>query len=286
MNTIKPLEELCLQIRRDILKMVHKASSGHPGGALGTAEYFVALYKIILRHQPNPFHKEGRKEDLFFLSNGHISAVYYSILARCGYFPIKELSTFRLIHSRLQGHPTPYEGLEGIRIASGSLGQGMSVAIGAALAKKLNKENHLIYSLHGDGELNEGQIWEAALYAGARGIDNYIATIDYNKQQIDGSIEEVLPLGDLRKKFESFNWIVLEEKEGNNLEKVILILKKAIDQLGKKKPVMILLHTQMGKGVDFMTKGNLWHGKAPNDQELKKALDQLPETSLGDYPMI
>ncbi|WP_185863453.1 transketolase [Blattabacterium cuenoti] len=283
---ISYLKNLCIQVRRDILRMVHDAKSGHPGGSLGCTEYFVALYQKIMYYDPNQFTMDGKGEDLFFLSNGHISPVYYSILARSGFFSIKELSTFRKLNSRLQGHPTVHGGLPGIRISSGSLGQGMSVSIGAALSKKLNNElNRIVYSLHGDGELNEGQIWEAVLYAGSRKIDNYIATIDYNGQQIDGSTDEVLPLGNLKKKFESFDWKVLEELEGNNIEKVINILKKAKNETGKEKPVLIILYTKMGYGVDFMVGNNAWHGKPPNKEELKKALYQLPKTPLGDYPL-
>lgn len=283
MKNLQPLKDLCTQIRRDILRMVHGVNSGHPGGSLGTTEYFVALYQVIMNFNSKKFEMEGKKEDLFFLSNGHISPVYYSILARSGYFLVKELNTFRRLNSRLQGHPTSYEGLPGIRISSGSLGQGMSVAIGAAAAKKLQKDPSTIYSLHGDGELNEGQIWEAALYAGAKRIDNYIATIDYNGKQIDGPTEEVMPLGDIRAKFEAFGWEVLSERQGNDLEKVVSILKKSKTFLGKGKPILIILHTEMGHGVDFMSGTHLWHGKAPNEKELKKALIQLPET-LGDFP--
>ncbi|WP_185852368.1 transketolase [Blattabacterium cuenoti] len=280
------LKDLCIQVRRDILRMVSDAKSGHPGGSLGCTEYFVALYQKIMRYNPNKFSMDGKGEDLFFLSNGHISPVYYSILSRSGFFSISELSTFRKLNSRLQGHPTVHVGLPGIRISSGSLGQGMSVAIGAALSKKLNKElNSIIYSLHGDGELNEGQIWEAVLYAGSRKIDNYIATVDCNGQQIDGTTDEVLPLGNLKKKFESFDWKVIEELEGNDIEKVIFTLKKAKNETGKGKPIIIILYTKMGYGVDFMVDNNEWHGKYPNDKELEKALSQLPETCLRDYPL-
>lgn len=282
MNNISYLKNLCTQVRRDILRMVYFAQSGHPGGSLGATEYLVALYQEIMSYDSKNFRMEGKYEDLFFLSNGHISPVYYSVLARSGFFPLEELKTFRKLNSRLQGHPTPYEGLPGVRIASGSLGQGMSVAIGAAQAKKLNKDPHLIYSLHGDGELNEGQIWEAILYAGAKGIDNYIATVDYNRQQIDGSTDSVLPLGDIKSKFEAFKWKVFEEFEGNNLENVINILKKSKKETNKGIPILILLHTNMGHGVDFMQGTHIWHGKAPNNEQFKKALSQLPET-LGDY---
>ncbi|WP_185878645.1 transketolase [Blattabacterium cuenoti] len=280
------LKDLCFQVRRDILRMVNNANSGHPGGSLGCTEYFVALYKEIMHYNPKKFTMEGLNEDLFFLSNGHISPVYYSILARSGFFSINELSTFRKLNSRLQGHPSTHGELPGIRISSGSLGQGMSVAIGAALSKKLSKDDDCyIYSLHGDGELNEGQIWEAVLYAGSKHIDNYIATVDYNGQQIDGTTDEVLSLGNLKEKFQSFDWKVLEELEGNNLDKVINILKKAKNETKKGKPVLIILYTQMGYGVDFMVGSNAWHGKSPNEKELEKALSQLPET-LGDFPII
>ncbi|ACX83866.1 transketolase, N-terminal subunit [Blattabacterium sp. (Periplaneta americana) str. BPLAN] len=280
------LKDLCFQVRRDILRMVNNANSGHPGGSLGCTEYFVALYQEIMHYNPKKFTMEGLNEDLFFLSNGHISPVYYSILARSGFFSINELSTFRKLNSRLQGHPSTHGELPGIRISSGSLGQGMSVAIGAALSKKLSKDDDCsIYSLHGDGELNEGQIWEAVLYAGSKHIDNYIATVDYNGQQIDGTTDEVLSLGNLKEKFQSFDWKVLEELEGNNLDKVINILKKAKNETRKGKPVLIILYTQMGYGVDFMEGSNAWHGKSPNEKELEKALSQLPE-SLGDFPII
>lgn len=281
MADLKHLEDLCTQVRRDILRMVHKVNSGHPGGSLGCTEYFVALYNEIMNHDTN-FDMNGRGEDLFFLSNGHISPVYYSVLARAGYFPVEELNTFRLINSRLQGHPTTHEGLEGIRIASGSLGQGMSVAIGAALTKKLNNDNSIVYSLHGDGELQEGQIWEAVMYAAGNNVDNIIATVDYNQKQIDGAIQDVLPLGDLAAKFKSFGWEVLEVKEGNNLSKIIATLKEAKSLTGNGKPICILMHTEMGNGVDFMMHTHAWHGKAPNDEQLEKALAQNPAT-LGDY---
>ncbi|WP_185872930.1 transketolase [Blattabacterium cuenoti] len=280
------LTDLCSQVRRDILRMVNDANSGHPGGALGCTEYLVALYHEIMFFNSKKFTMSGHNEDLFFLSNGHISPVYYSVLARSGFFSIQELATFRKLNSRLQGHPSSHDGLPGIRISSGSLGQGMSVAIGAALSKKLDKnDNKLVYSLHGDGELNEGQMWESILYAGSKKIDNYIATIDYNGQQIDGTTDDVLPLGNLKKKFESFDWIVLEEYEGNNIEKVINILKQAKYQTNKRFPILIILHTKMGYGVDFMVGNNIWHGKPVNKEELKKALNQIPET-LGDYPII
>ena len=281
MKTIQELQNLCTQIRRDILRMVHANNSGHPGGSLGCTEFLASLYFNHLNHNTN-FEMDGINEDLFFLSNGHISPVLYSVLARAGYFEIGELATFRKINSRLQGHPTTHEKLEGIRIASGSLGQGLSVAIGAALSKKLNKDNKLIYSLHGDGELQEGQIWEAVMYAAANKVDNIIATIDYNKKQIDGEIDDVLPLGDLKAKFEAFDWIVLEEKNGNDLESISSILKRAKELTNNNKPIVILLHTEMGNGVDFMIGTHKWHGSAPNDEQLEIALSQNTET-LGDY---
>jgi len=275
------LQDQVIQVRRDILRMVHKVSSGHPGGSLGCAEFLVCLYKEVMKHDTN-FTMDGFNEDLFFLSNGHISPVYYSVLARNGYFPVPELSTFRLLNTRLQGHPTTHEGLDGIRIASGSLGQGMSVAIGAALTKKLNGEDTTIYSLHGDGELQEGQIWEAAMYAAGNKVDNYIATVDYNKKQIDGATDDVLPLGDLKAKFEAFGWDVLDVKEGNDIDTILKALAEAKSRTGKGKPVCILLHTEMGNGVDFMMGTHAWHGKAPNDEQLAEGLRQNPET-LGDY---
>lgn len=278
---LKELEDFTTQVRRDILRQVHKVNSGHPGGSLGCAEFFTVLYQKIMDHNPD-FHMDGKDEDLFFLSNGHISPVYYSVLARSGYFPVKELNTFRLIDSRLQGHPTTHEGLPGVRIASGSLGQGMSVALGAAQAKKLNKDKHLVYSLHGDGELQEGQNWEAIMYAAGKKVDNLIATIDYNGQQIDGSTDTVMPMGDLKQKFEAFGWDVFEVEKGNDLQSVIDGLKLAKEKSGKGKPVCMLLKTVMGNGVDFMMHTHAWHGKAPSDEQLKEALSQNPET-LGDY---
>lgn len=280
--TLAQLETHVQQTRRDILRMVHAVNSGHPGGSLGCTEFFTALYGEIMDYSTD-FNMDGIGEDLFFLSNGHISPVYYSTLARFGFFPVEELKTFRKIDSRLQGHPTTHEGLPGIRIASGSLGQGMSVAIGAALAKKLNNDDKLVYTLHGDGELQEGQIWEALMFAAAKGVDNLISTIDYNGRQIDGDTKDVLDLGNLRAKLEAFDWLVLEEKEGNNLEKVIAILKKAKAETGKGKPVAIILHTEMGNGIDYMMGSHSWHGKAPNDELLEKGLLQNPETELKDY---
>ena len=280
MNT-QQLTDLTTQVRRDILRMVHKVNSGHPGGSLGCAEFLVCLYNEVMDFKL-PFSMDGKDEDLFFLSNGHISPVFYSVLARRGFFPIKELNTFRLLNSRLQGHPTPHEGLEGVRVASGSLGQGLSVAIGAALAKKLNGDKHLVYTLHGDGELQEGQIWEAAMYAGGKGVDNLIATVDYNQKQIDGPTDKVLPLGDLRAKWEAFGWLVIAIEKGNDISAILKGLAEAKALTGKGKPVCILLHTEMGNGVDFMMGTHAWHGKAPNDEQLAKALAQNAET-LGDY---
>ncbi|SDS00199.1 transketolase [Gramella sp. MAR_2010_147] len=281
MPDINELQDFVTQVRRDILRQVHKVNSGHPGGSLGCAEFFTALYQEVMDHNTN-FDMDGKGEDLFFLSNGHISPVFYSVLARSGYFPVEELNTFRLIDSRLQGHPTTHEGLPGIRVASGSLGQGMSVALGAAQAKKLNNDKHIIYSLHGDGELQEGQNWEAIMYAAGNKIDNIISTIDLNGQQIDGSTETVLPLGNLKAKFEAFGWDVMEIEDGNDLQQVIDGLKEAKTRTGNGKPVCILMNTVMGNGVDFMMHTHAWHGKAPNDEQLETGLSQNPET-LGDY---
>ena len=275
------LNEFTTQVRRDIVRMVHQVNSGHPGGSLGCTEFLVALYQEIMERK-EVFDMDGIGEDLFFLSNGHISPLFYSVLARSGYFPVSELATFRKIDSRLQGHPTTHEGLPGVRVASGSLGQGLSVAVGAAEAKKLNKDNHLVYSLHGDGELQEGQNWEAIMYASAKNIDNLIATVDYNGQQIDGSTDQVLSLGNLKAKFEAFDWTVVSIEKGNDLEAIVEGLTKARSLTGKGKPVAILLHTVMGNGVDFMMHTHAWHGKAPNDEQLQSALEQNPET-LGDY---
>lgn len=275
------LNDLTIQVRRDILRMVHQVNSGHPGGSLGCTEFMVALYQELMARNDG-FDMDGLNEDLFFLSNGHISPVFYSLLARSGYFDVAELATFRKIDSRLQGHPTTHEQLPGVRIASGSLGQGLSVAIGAALSKKLNNDAKLVYSLHGDGEMQEGQNWEAIMYAGAKQVDNLIATIDLNGQQIDGSTKDVLDLGDLGQKFEVFGWHVEHIKEGNNIEAIISGMKKAKAQTGQKRPVAVMLHTVMGNGVDFMMHTHAWHGKAPNDDQLATALAQNPET-LGDY---
>jgi len=274
------LKNMATQVRRDIVRMVHAVQSGHPGGSLGCTDYLTALYFKVMRHQTS-FSMDGIGEDVFFLSNGHISPLFYSCLARSGYFPISELATFRKINSRLQGHPTTHEGLPGVRMASGSLGQGMSVAAGAALAKKLNKDEHIVYSLHGDGELDEGQNWEAILFGAHHRIDNWIATIDCNGQQIDGSTDKVMGLGDLRAKFESFGWTVTE-MNGNDMDAVLSGLEQARQMLGQGKPVVILMKTEMGKGIDFMEGTHEWHGIAPNDEQLKRALEQLPET-IGDY---
>jgi len=275
------LNEFTTQVRRDIVRMVHQVNSGHPGGSLGCTEFLVALYQEIMERKEG-FDMDGIGEDLFFLSNGHISPLFYSVLARSGYFPVSELATFRKIDSRLQGHPTTHEGLPGVRVASGSLGQGLSVAVGAAEAKKLNNDPHLIYSLHGDGELQEGQNWEAIMYASAKNIDNLIATVDYNGQQIDGSTDQVLSLGNLKAKFEAFDWTVISIEKGNDLEAIVEGLNEAKSLTGKGKPVAVLLHTVMGNGVDFMMHTHAWHGKAPNDEQLQSALEQNPET-LGDY---
>jgi transketolase len=281
MSNTQHLQDFTTQVRRDILRMVHAVNSGHPGGSLGCAEFLTVLYQHQMQRKAG-FDMNGIGEDLFFLSNGHISPVFYSVLARSGYFPVSELATFRKLNSRLQGHPTTHEGLPGIRMASGSLGQGLSVAIGAAQAKKLNGDQHLIYSLHGDGELQEGQNWEAIMYASAKKVDNLIATIDYNGQQIDGSTDDVLSLGNLKAKFEAFDWDVLEITEGNNIEAIKAGLAEAKSRTGKGKPICVLMHTVMGNGVDFMMHTHAWHGKAPNDEQLANGLAQNNET-LGDY---
>jgi len=281
MPDINYLNDLINQVRRDILRQVHKVNSGHPGGSLGCTEFFVALFQVLMNRKDG-FDMDGKNEDIFFLSNGHISPVYYSVLARSGYFPLEELNTFRLINSRLQGHPTTHEGLPGIRIASGSLGQGISVSIGAASTKKLNNDPHIVYTLCGDGELQEGQNWEAIMYAAGNKVDNLIITVDYNGQQIDGGVNTVLPMGDLRAKFEAFGWDVVDIKEANNLEAVIDGMKTAKSKTGNGKPVCVLLHTIMGHGVDFMMHTHVWHGVAPNDEQLEIGLSQNSET-LGDY---
>ncbi len=281
MPDIQFLNDLVIQVRRDILRQVHKVNSGHPGGSLGCAEFFVALFQEIMVRKDG-FNMDGKGEDIFFLSNGHISPVFYSVLARSGYFPVDELNTFRLLDSRLQGHPTTHEGLPGIRMSSGSLGQGISVAIGAAQTKILNKDPHMVYTLCGDGELQEGQNWEAIMYAAANKIDNLIVTVDYNGQQIDGSLDSVLSLGNLKAKFEAFDWEVVEIDRGNSIEAIIEGMERAKDKSGNGKPIVVLMHTVMGNGVDFMMHTHAWHGKAPNDEQLETALAQNPET-IGDY---
>lgn len=278
--TTEKLKETASQVRRDIVRMVHAVQSGHPGGSLGCTDFLTALYFKVMKHNP-AFSMDAVGEDVFFLSNGHISPVFYSVLARSGYFPVSELATFRKLNSRLQGHPTTHEHLPGVRIASGSLGQGMSVALGAALTKKLNNDNSIVYSLHGDGELDEGQNWEAIMFAAHKKVDNYIATIDFNGQQIDGPTSKVMDLGNLKAKFEAFGWQVLE-MEGNDMDAVVAGLDNAKTYIGKGKPICILMKTGMGKGIDFMEGSHEWHGIAPNDEQLQKALAQLPET-LGDY---
>lgn len=275
------LQEIASQVRRDIVRMVHGVASGHPGGSLGCTDYFTALFFKVMKHNPQ-FNMDATNEDVFILSNGHISPVYYSVLARSGYFDAKELSTFRKIDSRLQGHPATHEHLPGIRIASGSLGQGMSVALGVALGKKLNKESNLVFSLHGDGELDEGQNWEAIMFAAHHKVDNLISTVDWNGQQIDGPTNKVMGLGDLAAKFLAFGWEVIHLEKGNDVDECVATLEKAKTFVGKGKPIVILMKTEMGKGVDFMEGSHEWHGIAPNDEQLKKALEQLPET-IGDY---
>ena len=282
MSNIQQLQDLTTQTRRDILRMVHAVNSGHPGGSLGCAEFLVTLYHEIMTRKEG-FDMNGIGEDLFFLSNGHISPVFYSVLARSGYFPVSELATFRLINSRLQGHPTTHDSLPGIRIASGSLGQGLSVAIGAAQAKKLNKDSHIVYTLHGDGELQEGQNWEAIMYASAKKVDNLIATIDLNGKQIDGTTDEVLAMGSIRAKFEAFDWDVIDIEAGNDLEAIIAGMTEAKSKTGKGKPVCVLLHTEMGNGVDFMMYSHAWHGKAPSDAQLENALGQNYTEGESDY---
>ena len=281
-KNIEELKSLTTQIRRDILRMVHAVNSGHPGGSLGCTEYFAALYGKVMKYNL-PFNMEGKNEDLFFLSNGHISPVFYSTLARFGFFPVEELKTFRKLDSRLQGHPTTHEGLPGVRIASGSLGQGLSVAVGAALGKKLDGDKSLVFSLHGDGELQEGQVWEALMYAAHNKVDNIISTIDFNNRQIDGDVDDVLSLGDLNAKLRAFGWEVLEEKNGNDLEAVIAVLEHAKAKTGNGKPIAIILHTEMGFGVDYMMGTHAWHGKAPNNEQLENAFKQLYLEAPADY---
>jgi transketolase len=281
MPTTQQLQDFTQQVRRDILRMVHAVNSGHPGGSLGCAEFITCLYQEVMEYTTD-FSMDGRNEDVFFLSNGHISPVFYSVLAHSGFFKVSELATFRLLNSRLQGHPTTHEGLPGIRIASGSLGQGLSVGLGAAQAKKLNGDDKIVYTLHGDGELQEGQNWEAIMYASAKKVDNIIATIDLNGKQIDGATDDVLPMGSIRAKFEAFGWDVLDVEKGNDIDAILAGLAKAKSLTGKGKPVCILLHTEMGNGVDFMMHTHAWHGKAPSDAQLENALAQNPAT-LGDY---
>jgi transketolase len=279
---ISDLKTRCIQVRRDIIRMVYNCQSGHPGGSLGCTEFFVALYGHIMQHDPK-FNMAGKGEDMFFLSNGHISPVWYSVLARSGYFDAKELATFRKINSRMQGHPATHEGLPGIRIASGSLGQGISAAIGVALAKRMDGDTRQVYVLTGDGELDEGQCWEAIMFAAHHKVDNLIVTVDWNGQQIDGSTQDVMSLGDLPAKWKAFGWDVLELEKGNDIEAVIKTLEKARKQSGKGKPVVILMRTEMGYGVDFMQGTHKWHGKAPNQEQFEAAMAQLPVTALGDF---
>ena len=284
MKNVKSIEELrkiASQVRRDIIRQVHMSNSGHPGGSLGCADFMVALYFYQMSYSAANFEMDGKHEDVFFLSNGHISPLWYSVLARAGFFNPAELTTFRKINSRLQGHPATHEGLPGIRIASGSLGQGLSVAIGASTSKKLNNDSHLVYCLCGDGEMEEGQIWEAIMYAGAKKVDNIIATIDVNNQQIDGPVDKIMPYGNLHPKFESFGWQVIET-DGNKMEELVETLEKAKAMTGKGKPVVILMKTEMGQGVDFMMGSHKWHGIAPNEEQTASALSQLEET-LGDF---
>ncbi|MFN3556160.1 MAG: transketolase [Bacteroidales bacterium] len=281
MPDIKELQQIAAQVRRDCLRMVHAVQSGHPGAALGCADFFTAMYFSLMKHNPNAFDMDAHGEDAFFLSNGHLSAVWYSVLARSGYFDVKELSTFRKINSRLQGHPATEEGLPGVRVASGSLGQGLSVACGAALAKKLNNDPSTVYCLMGDGELQEGQIWEAAMFAAGRKVDNLIGIVDYNGQQIDGPVDKVMPLGDLKAKWEAFGWEVLE-MNGNDMQQILEVIPQAKQKCGNQKPVLILMRTEMGYGVDFMMGSHKWHGIAPNDEQLEKALASF-EATLGDY---
>lgn len=283
MKTTQELQTIAQQVRRDILRMTTAAKSGHPGGSLGTADWFVAMQFNLMDHDPAKFTMEGADQDMLFVSQGHITPVIYSTMARRGYFPVSELATFRKFGTRLQGHPSTEHGLPGIRMASGSLGQGMSVGIGAALGKKMTSDNHLVYTMHGDGELQEGQIWEAAMFAGAKKVDNLISTVDYNHQQIDGTVEQVMDLGNLKAKFESFMWEVVVIENGNDMQQVIDGMQKAKSLTGKGKPVCVLLQSQMGYGVDFMQNTNKYHGAVLNDEDLQKALAQLPETELGDY---
>lgn len=282
MSDIQHLPEIARQVRRDILRMVHRVSSGHPGGSLGCADYLTALYFHYMKHNPEPFDPSGNGEDVFVMSNGHISPVFYSVLARSGYFPVDELNTFRKINTRLQGHPTTYEGLPGVRVATGSLGQGLSVAVGFALQKKLDGDDSRVFALTGDGELQEGQIWEALMFAAHHKADNLLVAVDFNQQQIDGSTGDVLGISEIKTRFESFGWITLE-MDGNDWSDIHHIMPNAINQLGCNKPVVIIMKTEMGQGVDFMMGTHAWHGKAPSDEQLETALAQLPETQYGDY---
>ena len=282
MTDIQHLPEIARQVRRDILRMVHRVSSGHPGGSLGCADYLTALYFQYMNHNPDNFDPKGNGEDVFVMSNGHISPVFYSVLARSGYFPVDELNTFRLLNTRLQGHPTTHEGLPGVRVATGSLGQGLSVAVGFALQKKLDGDKSRVFALTGDGELQEGQIWEALMFAAHHKVDNLIVAVDFNKQQIDGSTGDVLGITEVKSRFASFGWTTLE-MDGNDWDDIHRLLPKAMDQLGCEKPVVIIMKTEMGQGVDFMMGTHAWHGKAPNDEQLENALNQLPETQYGDY---
>ena len=282
MTDIQHLPEIARQVRRDILRMVHRVSSGHPGGSLGCADYLTALYFQYMNHNPENFDPKGNGEDVFVMSNGHISPVFYSVLARSGYFPVDELNTFRLLNTRLQGHPTTHEGLPGVRVATGSLGQGLSVAVGFALQKKLDGDKSRVFALTGDGELQEGQIWEALMFAAHHKVDNLIVAVDFNKQQIDGSTGDVLGITEVKSRFASFGWTTLE-MDGNDWDDIHRLLPNAIDQLGFEKPVVIIMKTEMGQGVDFMMGTHAWHGKAPNDEQLENALNQLPETQFGDY---
>ena len=282
MTDIQYLPEIARQVRRDILRMVHRVSSGHPGGSLGCADYLTALYFQYMNHNPDNFDPKGNGEDVFVMSNGHISPVFYSVLARSGYFPVDELNTFRLLNTRLQGHPTTHEGLPGVRVATGSLGQGLSVAVGFALQKKLDGDKSRVFALTGDGELQEGQIWEALMFAAHHKVDNLIVAVDFNKQQIDGSTGDVLGITEVKSRFASFGWTTLE-MDGNDWDDIHRLLPNAIDQLGCEKPVVIIMKTEMGQGVDFMMGTHEWHGKAPNDEQLENALNQLPETQYGDY---
>jgi transketolase len=282
MTDIQHLPEIARQVRRDILRMVHRVSSGHPGGSLGCADYLTALYFQYMNHNPDDFDPKGNGEDVFVMSNGHISPVFYSVLARSGYFPVDELNTFRLLNTRLQGHPTTHEGLPGVRVATGSLGQGLSVAVGFALQKKLDGDKSRVFALTGDGELQEGQIWEALMFAAHHKVDNLIVAVDFNKQQIDGSTGDVLGITEVKSRFASFGWTTLE-MDGNDWDDIHRLLPNAINQLGCEKPVVIIMKTEMGQGVDFMMGTHAWHGKAPNDEQLENALNQLPETQYGDY---